>query len=36
MKKKLFLIAVALVVIGAGTGGALYYAYPVQGPSSRP
>ena len=30
MKKKLFLIAVALVVIGAATGGALYYAYPVQ------
>jgi alcohol dehydrogenase (cytochrome c) len=30
MKKKLFLIAVALVVIGAATGGALYYAYAVQ------
>mgnify|MGYP003403406849 CR=1 FL=1 len=30
MKKKLFLIAVALVVICAATGGALYYAYPVQ------
>ncbi|MFZ0848830.1 MAG: hypothetical protein WAO08_06465, partial [Hyphomicrobiaceae bacterium] len=30
MKKKLFLIAVALVVIGAATGGALYYAYPVR------
>jgi alcohol dehydrogenase (cytochrome c) len=30
MKKKLLLIAVALVVIGAAIGGALYYAYPVQ------
>jgi hypothetical protein len=30
MKKKLFLIALALVVIGAATGGALYYVYPVQ------
>jgi alcohol dehydrogenase (cytochrome c) len=30
MKKKLFLTAVALVVIGAATAGALYYAYPVR------
>jgi hypothetical protein len=30
MKQKLFMIAGALIVIGAVTGGALYYAYPVQ------
>jgi alcohol dehydrogenase (cytochrome c) len=30
MKKKLFLIALALVVIGAATGGALYYLFPVR------
>src|SRR5277367_2365485 len=30
MKKKLFIIAAALVVIGAATAGALYYAYPVR------
>jgi alcohol dehydrogenase (cytochrome c) len=30
MKKKLFMIAGALVVIGAAAAGALYYAYPVQ------
>jgi glucose dehydrogenase len=30
MKKKLFLILVALVVIGAATGGALYYLFPVR------
>ncbi len=30
MKKKLFIIIGALVVIGAEAGGALYYAYPVQ------
>ena len=30
MKKKLFMIAVALGVIGAAAGGALYYFYPVQ------
>ena len=30
MKKKLFLIAVALVVIGAAAGGALYYLFPVR------
>jgi glucose dehydrogenase len=30
MIKKLFIIAVALGVIGAATGGALYYFYPVQ------
>ena len=30
MIKKLFIIAVALGVIGAAAGGALYYAYPVQ------
>jgi alcohol dehydrogenase (cytochrome c) len=30
MKKKLFIIVGALVVIGAAIGGGLYYAYPVQ------
>jgi hypothetical protein len=30
MKKKLFIIAGALVVIGAAAASALYYAYPVQ------
>jgi hypothetical protein len=30
MKKKLFIIAGALVVIGGAAAGALYYAYPVQ------
>ena len=30
MIKKLLIIAVALGVIGAAAGGALYYAYPVQ------
>jgi hypothetical protein len=30
MKKKLFLVAVALVAIGAATGGALYYLFPVR------
>ena len=30
MKKKLFIIVGALVVIGAAAAGALYYAYPVQ------
>ena len=30
MIKKLFMIAVALGVIGAAAGGALYYVYPVQ------
>ena len=30
MIKKLFIIVVALAVLGAVTGGALYYAYPVQ------
>ena len=28
--KKLLMIVGALAVIGAATGGALYYAYPVQ------
>ena len=30
MKSKLFIIACALVVIGAAAGGTLYYLYPVQ------
>ena len=30
MKKKLFIIAGALIVIGAAAAGALYHAYPVQ------
>jgi hypothetical protein len=30
MKAKLFAIVGALIVIGAVTGGALYYAFPVQ------
>ena len=30
MKRKLLLLAGALVVIGAAAAGALYYAYPVQ------
>ena len=30
MKRKLLLLACALVVIGAAAAGALYYAYPVQ------
>ena len=30
MWRKLIIIAVALGVIGAATGGALYYFYPVQ------
>src|SRR5262245_54492329 len=30
MKKKIFFIVGALVAIGAATGAALYYAYPVQ------
>jgi hypothetical protein len=30
MVKKLFIVACALVVIGAVAAGALYYAYPVQ------
>jgi hypothetical protein len=30
MKKKLFLILVALIVIGAATAGALYYFFPVR------
>src|SRR5271155_4082169 len=30
MKKKLFIIACAIVVIGAAAAGTLYHAYPVQ------
>jgi hypothetical protein len=30
MKKRLFIIACALVVIGAAAAAALYHAYPVQ------
>jgi len=30
MIKKLFIVVAALAVIGAATGGGLYYAYPVQ------
>jgi hypothetical protein len=33
MKKKLFIIAGVLVVVGATTAGALYYVYPVQVPT---
>ena len=32
MKNKLFIIACALVVIGAAAGGVLYYLYPVRCP----
>ena len=35
MKSKLFIIACALVVIGAAAGGTLYYLYPVQVGDSR-
>jgi hypothetical protein len=30
MKKRLFIIIGALIIIGAAAAGALYYAYPVQ------
>jgi hypothetical protein len=30
MKRRLFIIAGVLIVIGAAAAGALYYAYPVQ------